>query len=145
MRHYVHYHNPDVMGYDASEVDTLNVLTNKRVNDDVVGERVWLLTGRGKPREYFLCLTFIADQVGSGPDGKFRTMVSGTDGTVFDPFPRVDQLDWFGDFRKEMGNFAFGFQAVKDARSLSRTEHQSAAWDLSRESRFVTLGHEGGE
>lgn len=53
MADFVVYHSPDRMGYSADTVRGFSILTNKNV-PSVVGSRVWLLTGEGTPRTYYL-------------------------------------------------------------------------------------------
>ncbi len=46
MNHFVLYHNPDTMGYDA-EIIGFSGVTAKPV-EAALGHRVWIVTGRGK-------------------------------------------------------------------------------------------------
>ena len=51
-REFVAYHAPERMGYSAREVTTLEILTDRRVSDGLLGGRVWLVwlvTGEGRP------------------------------------------------------------------------------------------------
>lgn len=114
VRHFVHYHNPDVMGQDAMLLHDLHVVPNKNVGQDLYGQRIWLLTGRGRPREYLVCLTFIVDSLQSDPEARFRTRISGEHGTTLQPFVRVGDLNWFPKLRRATGNFAFGLQPITD-------------------------------
>jgi len=122
MKDFIVYHNPDSMGYPVTKHESLSVLTNKRVSD-VVGDRVWLLSGEGHPRSYFLCAWFYIDQVDSGEDDGFVTCLRGETGKSFDPMIPIDRDDaWFRDFRAAQGNFAFGFNLIKDITSIKKLE-----------------------
>jgi hypothetical protein len=48
------YHNPESIGYSAREVEVLEIVTDKQVSREVIGGRVWLLTGEGKPTHVLL-------------------------------------------------------------------------------------------
>ena len=115
MKDYIVYHNPDVMGYPASQVNTLEIVTN-HVAKKATDGRVWLLTGEGRPRKYYLRLYFTIESVGSGEDVGFRTRVSGTNGKIFDPMPNLDGEDWLPGLKRDTGNFSFGFRAIRSPR-----------------------------
>lgn len=50
MRHYIAYHNPETMKFDAQDISGFSVVTGKNVTR-VLGNRVWVITGRGAPRQ----------------------------------------------------------------------------------------------
>src|SRR5437660_73658 len=93
MNHFVQYHNPDVMDpFRPSK--TFGIVTGKR-GGLREGDRVWLVTGEGRPREYFLCETFVVERIVSQIAGKFRYRVSGSYGTSLYPL-RIDKTtSWF--------------------------------------------------
>lgn len=140
------YHNPDSMGYPASEVTGPEVLTDKRLSDDAVGDRIWLLTGEGQPRRFFLRGVFKADCVESGEDEGFRTRVRGSNAKFFDPMIELTNREWFRDLKRSQGNFAFGYQTVSDPRFVRGLE--SAILDArpasDRASRFES-GDQGSD
>jgi hypothetical protein len=109
------YHNPDRMGFPASEVDVLSIVTNRSASG-AKGARVWLVTGDGQPRAFSLRGYFVVDEVAKSTHPDFKIEVSGTAGELFDPMPRLDGEDWFPEFKRSQGNFAFGFQPIKDLR-----------------------------
>jgi hypothetical protein len=121
MKDYVVYHNPDSMGVPVTGVNSLAIVTDKKVAD-VIGDRVWLLTGEGSPRAFSLRSYFIVDHVESGAGARFETRLSGTVGKVFDPMVAVGSEDWFADFKRSQGNFAFGFQAITERRFINGLE-----------------------
>ncbi|MBK9528105.1 MAG: hypothetical protein IPO41_07235 [Acidobacteria bacterium] len=127
MKDFIVYHNPDIMGYPVSNHGTLSVLTNKKVTD-VVGDRVWLLTGEGRPRRYFLCAWFFIDQVESGEADGFVTCLRGETGKSFDPLIPIESTeDWFKNFRTAQGNFAFGFSVITKDETVARLEKLASA------------------
>lgn len=111
MRDFVQYHNPDQYGqFDPSEKE-FRIFTRKSV-DDLVGNRVWLVSRRGDPPEYILCMTFVAERVDEGPPLKYFAEAS--QGRMFDPPVRIDHEPWFERLRKVTGNFHFGPQPIND-------------------------------
>jgi len=121
MKDYVVYHNPEVMGHAAGNVDPFSVVTNKKVAD-VRGSRVWLLTGEGAPRTFFICSYFIVEKIESGMNDGFETRLSGTTGKKFNPMIELSDEEWFSDFKRSQGNFAFGFQLINEARFVEGLE-----------------------
>ena len=121
MRHLVAYHNPEKMGYSADEVTDLCVVTNKAV-DSLIGDRIWLIQGEGKPRKYVLRGTFIVASTGPDEEDGFRYVVRGYEGELFVPHIPVGILPWFERFKRSQGNFAFGLQPIDEAvvRELKR-------------------------
>ena len=115
------YHNPDSMGYPASQVVEPVILTNKRVSKDAVGDRIWLITGDGKPRKFFLRGFFIATNVESGEEEGFRTRVMGVNEHFFSPMIELKGA-WFEDLKRSQGNFAFGYQVVTEGRFVQGLE-----------------------
>jgi hypothetical protein len=116
LRDYVVYHNPDRMGYSASEVNVLGIVTNKSATG-AKGARVWLIT-RGKPKQFWLRGIFTVDSVERSSHPRYKTQVSGTAGALFDPMLRLDEEEWFDKFKYEQGNFAFGFQPINDPAAV---------------------------
>jgi hypothetical protein len=122
------YHNPDSMGYPASEVTEPVIVTNKRVGAEALGDRIWLITGEGRPRRYFLRGFFTATRVESAEDKGFRTRVWGDQAHFTKSMIEITDEEWFPDLRQSQGNFAFGYQVIKDprfVRGLVRTFQRS--------------------
>ena len=115
MKDYLVYHNPDRMGYPASEVDVLSIVTNRSATG-AKGARVWLITGESKPRKYSLRGFFTVDRIEKSDNPEFKIAVSGTAGALFQPMPVLENEDWFPEFKHGQGNFAFGFQPINDPR-----------------------------
>ena len=125
MKDFLVYHNPDVMGVDVTNMSPLAIVTNKPVTDDVIGNRVWLLTASGRPRTFLLRSYFFVDQVDNNVDG-FLTKLSGASGKVFDPMIELNNEQWFRDLKKSQGNFAFGLQRIQEERFILGLEQLSA-------------------
>ena len=125
MKDFVIYHNPDVFPKGIMDVDPFAVFTDKTVSD-VRGDRVWLLTGEGNPRTYFIRSYFFVDEIGSGAELGFKTKLTGSAGKAFDPMIELSDDDWFVDFKRALGNFAFGLQSVTDARFIEGLENAVA-------------------
>ena len=122
MSHYIVYHNPDSMGYPASEITGFSVVTDKPAPPDLEGSTIWLLTGQGTPRRYYLVQRFTADRIESGEDQGFRTRVAAETGDHFHPMIRIDEEEWFRDFLRSQGNFSFGLQRISDDRFITGLE-----------------------
>jgi hypothetical protein len=113
MTDYVVYHKAEKMGYPAIEVDNLAIYTKKSTKGKK-DSRVWLIAGEGNPRKYFLRATFIINNVELSDKPGFKSRVTGTDGQLLDPMPLLNGEPWLGSFVKEQGNFAFGFNEIKN-------------------------------
>jgi hypothetical protein len=113
VKHFVVYHNPEKMGYGAEEVSELCIVTNKPVAN-LIGNRVWLIQGEGKPRKYVLRGTFVVASTGPDADDGFRHLVRGRAGTLFRPAIPIGSFRWFESFKRSQGNFAFGLQRISD-------------------------------
>ena len=62
----------------------------------------------------------IAAYVESGEEHGFRTRLSGSEGSIFDPMLEIVQEEWFLKLKKDQGNFAFGFNPIKDQEAVSQ-------------------------
>ncbi len=112
MRHFVQYHNPDVMGSPyKSSTGNFSIFSDKFFRS-LVGATVWLVTGKGQPRHYYLCSTFTVDRVERDNAGRFRNRVSGSVGQDLDPFVEIGEMSWFPELLKVTGNFGLGLQPI---------------------------------
>lgn len=115
MSEYIAYHNPSSMGYKASQIDTsegFRILTNK-TRHDLIGSRVWLVTGEGSLKEYSLVFNFIIDKVTENIDG-FRYEISGKKGNLYKPSIPLTHYLWFLELKKTQGNFGLGFNSINN-------------------------------
>jgi hypothetical protein len=122
MNHYLVYHNPDTMGYPASEIIKFSVVSDKPGGPDLQGSTIWLITGEGTPRKYYLVQRFTADVIESGEDEGFATKISSETGERFSPMRRLDEEEWFRDFQRSRGNFSLGLQPIRDERFITGLE-----------------------
>jgi hypothetical protein len=113
MTDYIVYHKAEKMGYPALDVGNLAIYTKKPASG-AVGSRVWLIAGEGTPRKYFLRASFLIRSIEPSAKPAFTSRVTGTDGQLFDPMPRLDQEPWFPAFVEEQGRFAFGFNRIRN-------------------------------
>jgi hypothetical protein len=119
VRHFIVYHNPEKMGPLEPKDVELSIVTGKSVNG-LLGDRIWLLMGEGRPRRVYLCATFIVDSVYPDEEEEpYPNLASGTEGVVFNPFVSLNNCPWFEEFKAKQGNFAFGLQAVKERRFIN--------------------------
>jgi hypothetical protein len=121
MADYIVYHNPDSMGYPATQIRKFAIVTNKRVKN-AIGDRVWLITGEGQPRNYYLRLYFAIESIDSAEDTGFRTRVSGTHGQFLEPMAKLDDEDWLPELKQTMGNFGLGFERISSVRIINGLE-----------------------
>jgi len=117
VRHFIQYHNPDRMGEAFCFRGWFAVFTNKSHSlvASLPEATVWLVGGDGRPRRYFLCYSFIVDQVGAADHPAFRWYVSGSSGTLYDPAVRIDGDCWFYDFLRRQANFSLGLRELSTA------------------------------
>lgn len=123
MKDYMQYHNTEFMGYpcDEGDGDYFSIVTNKSVAN-LPENRVWLISGEGKPRRYSLCAVFIVDEVGR--DGS-ENYASGAVGTAFRPPIALNNLSWFKDFLKSQQNFRFGLNEIREKSFIRELERLS--------------------
>jgi len=123
MKHYLLYHNPAKMGYSLDTVNDYVAFTNRNVSDENIGSKVWLITGEGKPKEYFLKMYFIIEEIKSGAEKNFKTklIAKNANGKILPTMKQIDNLSWFNDFRKQMANFR-GFAEIKHQKYINELE-----------------------
>ena len=113
MKHFVSYHNADKMGYTYEEATPFSVDTTKSV-DRLLNNRIWSVSGEGKPRTYYLRDTWIANEIGSSEQEEFVNYAHGSGGFVFDPPVHLNPFAWFPAFLKSQSNFSLGLQPIKE-------------------------------
>ena len=121
MAEFICYHNPDSMGYPASEVRKYEIVTDKPVKN-AMGSRVWLLTGEGHPRSFKLRGYFYVTDIEDAKEDGFETRLKGAEGRLFDPMLSLNDEEWFPALKKSQGNFAFGLQPLGEARFVRGLE-----------------------
>jgi hypothetical protein len=75
------------MGWDltARELITALAVRTKRSVERLIADRIWLLTGTGRPRAYLLCATFVVTRTSHDKQTNPNIAI-GDIGTVFNPF-----------------------------------------------------------
>jgi hypothetical protein len=118
MNVYIHYHNVEQEGLLLSDPPfserRLGVHTRKSHVQDAKG-RVFLLAGFGKPRQNFLCQTFLIEKVNKKRDGTFEAWGKGWELAP----PQQIKGKAFERFRSACANFV-AFRCVNDL-SYART------------------------
>lgn len=113
---YVQYHNSEKMGSSCLEFspdDDFGIVTSKRISSNLLGNRIWLIGGIGKPRKYYLCYNFIADEI-LELDDEFGLEVNGREGQFFHPPIFLNDFPWFKDFLKSQASFSLGLQRIDE-------------------------------
>lgn len=112
MRHFVQYHNPDEMGPYRHRNKDFAIVTNKDF-ESIVGSTVWLVTRKGpRPYRYFLCSSFIVDEVERGNRGRFKNRAVGSEGRDCDI--EIGNQPWFPELLRVTGNFGLGLQPISN-------------------------------
>lgn len=131
MKHFVVYHNPETMGYDARTIEGFGILTTKSVAE-AVGSRIWVITGRGAPRAYSLVQTFIAERAGPHPEDPTLNCAEASTGTAYRPEIQLNKLGWFPAFFSLMGHFGLGYQRLNEVRFINALEELDRRFVNSR-------------
>lgn len=124
---FVVYHNPDTMGREFGDEegcvdDPENGFYTDKQAEYAKGARVWMVTGTGHPREYFLCGCFRLERIEDGAEEGFQSLLSGYGVTLPSHLrPSLNHEAWFPDFLNRVGHFGLGFQRISD-------EHVAAAF-----------------
>jgi|GEM_PF-903435 len=119
MDNYIQYHNSETMGVSCLELTNdegseFSIATSKSV-PKLIGNRIWLIGGIGKPRKYYLCYYFRVDEIRpSNGDSYFKYNVIGQQGKVFNPAILLNDFRWFKDFLRSQQNFSLGLRKVRD-------------------------------
>lgn len=126
MRHFVQYHNPDKMDPFRPSKKMFGIVTDKRAGLRE-GDTVWLVTGKGRPRQFFLCETFVVEKIDSQGAGKFRYRMSGSDGKSLYPLKIDKGSSWFRELLRITGNFRYGLQPISSKAIIQSLEKVSSS------------------
>jgi hypothetical protein len=129
LKHFVVYHNPDERGFSLRGNPPKSIVTSKSVKH-LIGNRVWLVTGEGAPRRYFLAATFIVDQIATDGPPHVPNVASGNNGQSFRPLLSMNGEHWFPDFLERNGHFGFGLNEV-----TNHPEYVDGLWHLANRRR----------
>ena len=100
------------MGYPVSKVEQPQLLTRKPVTREILGDRIWVIEGAGRPRKIRSRLHVYRQRLPGESDPEFANMVTGRSGVFFRPSLPLDELPWFAEFLRYVGNFGLGFQVI---------------------------------
>lgn len=130
MRHFLQYHNAEVQG-PLHLHGRPGIFTAKPVQA-LLGDQIWLVSGEGRPRTYYLNGTFQVTELSHAGDEDQMNEVWGSDAERWFQMPvRIDTEPWFEELRRATGNFAFGLQRIKDVRITQGL--RDASLDLAEE------------
>jgi hypothetical protein len=112
-KHFVQYHKTDQYGPPGSRSRSFGIETNKSV-DGLHGNTVWLISGEGTPKKYFLECRFVADKAGviDEPETDFRYFVKGKNGVRFRPLIPLNGYAWFDRLRRSLADFGAGLSEI---------------------------------
>jgi hypothetical protein len=131
MKHYVAYHNAEKRGFSCTESDDeglMTIVTNGSL-EGVLGSRVWLINGEGKPRTFSLCSTFVVEEVWENTGDEYRNCATGEGGVIFRPPIPLNGLDWFADLVKSQYNFQFGVREIVERDYIAALQDMSGVCD----------------
>lgn len=121
MEHFVAYHSAQKMGYELKPSSELKFLSKKfGLLKKAIGNTVWVVQciSDGKKTQFFLCGTYIADNVAVDDPSANRYAISGNQITeLSSPIP-LNNLDWFPALLKSQSNFSLGFNRLNDERII---------------------------
>jgi len=127
MRHFVQYHNsdPDKMGPYRPSTKNFGIVTDK-LQGVREGDTIWLLTGKGRPREYFLCETFAVEKISHQSVGRFSYRISSQDGQYLYRLEVDKTLPWYQELLKVTGNFRYGLQRISSEAIIAGLKRAAA-------------------
>lgn len=123
MRHFIAYHNQEVMGYSCTALTEPHVKTSNPVNL-LEGVKVWLVAGEGKsPKAFFLAAMFIAENCVTDfyPGSDLPNKISGT-GKLFGKSIPIGRTPVYKLIRKDSSCHIRGFYETHDANIISGLE-----------------------
>jgi hypothetical protein len=94
----------------------MGIYTRKPV-DHLIGHRVWLISGQGRPRTYELVGSFRVEKIGKNPDG--TNFARGETVAAFKPSIPIGEMDWFALLKRATNSFSFGLTRLKDEAVVS--------------------------
>jgi hypothetical protein len=113
VRHYLQYHNPERFGpvQIPQEGEPFKIMTRKKP-DRLPGSWVWLISGEGRPRRYFLSKVFLVDRWQPAQDPDFFYVVMGSQGISFQPPLELTGYPWFEQMKHRFANFSLGLTEI---------------------------------
>ncbi len=140
MRHFVQYHNIEREGLPHSD-GRPGIFTAKSVQA-LLGDRIWLICGEGRPRAYYLSGSFEVSELSSAAhQGEMNEAWGRDSDRWFEKPVRIDAEPWFEELRRATGNFAFGLQRIKAAQIIQGLRNTSL---VAEQNATETNAHETG-
>jgi hypothetical protein len=100
MRHFLQYVDADRYGLPSTD---LTALTNKAM-PETIGQVLWVVVGRGRPKTHVLVKAFIVAEVRLVEGGgELVFSLVGSRGVRFEPPQALDRLPWFVSLWKSLG------------------------------------------
>jgi hypothetical protein len=120
MNDYLVYHIVERMG---GPVRQLCAVTNRRVSDEMVGSRIWIIQGEGgNPARFALGAWFVVDAIQRSGDADFEYEIVGRDGRILDtPIP-LDDEPWFDAAYRRKKLFGHGLTKTQDVDLIEGLE-----------------------
>lgn len=126
MTDYVLYHNHEVTDALVPDAMEFRAVTNRDI--DVTGHRVWLIIGKGAPREFFLVGYFTPKQRTHVPESR-----GGVEWVLEAPLSAgvrlkrhqwvpLKGMQWFHGFLTSQGNFSAGLNPITDPTHVANLE-----------------------
>ena len=126
MTDYVLYHTHDVMDIHLRDAKDFRAATSR--DTDVTGQRVWLIVGKGSPREYFLVGYFTPERRSKAPQGQgdfewiLEAPVSAGVQLKRHQWVPLKGLKWFHGFLTSQRNFDAGLNPITDPTQVANLE-----------------------
>lgn len=120
MTNFVQYHNPDKNEALRRPNGRFAICTRKSIAGVNRGDRVWLFTSSGVPRDYKLIEWFDVDGVNTHDSGE--KIVFGHRGVHLDDPVSLTAQPWIDEFVQHMGRFGRGFSRLTRRRYLRALE-----------------------
>lgn len=101
-KHFVQYHKTDEYGPPDNRLQGFGIETDKSV-DNLHGNTVWLISGEGSPKKYFLECNFIVNKVGElGKEDHPKHFARGEKGVRPRHHIPLNDYPWFPELKKSL-------------------------------------------
>jgi hypothetical protein len=125
--HYVQYHRTEEHGPPVIDPDGFKIYTRKPI-DGLHGCTVWLISGEGTPKRYFLEYYFVVDEVceHAANESGFTYTVGGKRGQKVSPRLSLDDFAWFQELRTRLADFSAGLSEL-GPKSIAELQRLAAS------------------
>jgi hypothetical protein len=148
MQHYIGYHNAEDGGPFLHDGRFYTAKSLKP--ETLVGNRIWVVEGRGTPRQYRIVSTGqIGEVIAEKRPEKYRTSEKEDGLTIrfdigeFDDPVDVTSLEWFAKLRNSLANFSWGLtrptepSVVKEMEATWASRGTAASSELSSDLQLI--------